>query len=42
VFSVSVIIYSNCHMLQFLHQMFNVFADGWRIQAGDATDHWRD
>jgi len=26
VFIVSVIVYSNCHMLQFLHQMFNVSA----------------
>jgi len=24
VFIVSVIVYSNCHILQFLHQMFNV------------------
>ena len=26
VFIVSVIVYSNCHILQFLHQMFNVSA----------------
>jgi len=26
VFVVSVIIYSNCHIMQFLHQMFNVSA----------------
>jgi len=26
VFIVSVILYSNCHILQFLHQMFNVSA----------------
>ena len=31
------------HMLQFLHQMFNLFAlllDD--TQAGDATDQWHD
>ena len=28
------------HMLQFLHQMFNLFA--LLTQAGDTTDQWRD
>ena len=40
-FSVSVIVWSNCHILQFLHQMLNVsmqIAAGRRIQAGDAND----
>jgi len=25
-FSVSIVVYSNCHISQFLHQMFNMFA----------------
>ena len=42
-FSVSVIVYSNCLIRQFLHQMFNVstlLLDD--ALAGDATDQWRD
>ena len=44
-FIVSVIVYSNCHIMQFLHQMFNVSAlllDDALTQTGDATDQWRD
>ena len=48
VFIVSVIVQSNCHILQFLHQMFIKcvhLAAGRRTQAGDATDlatgQWR-
>jgi len=45
-FIVSVIVQSNCHILQFLHQMLNVSAlllpAGRRSETGDAIDQWRD
>jgi len=42
-FIVSVIVQSNCHILQVLHQIQCVLlAAGRRTQAGDATDQWRD
>jgi len=37
VFIVSVIVYSNCHILQFLHQMFNVSALLWDDALKPAT-----
>jgi len=40
-FIVSVIVQSNCHILQFLHVQCVRLAAGRRTQAGDAPVKWR-